>query len=157
MRNPLISFTANLALALHVALFITDFLFWQAVNLMLRRWQCTHLGVTRKTAACSWTCTNRCVSFLKRVVLLFFPHMKDGRKAVICNRKNNIQCALNRQKMFTWSIWQLRYSIHILFTVEMPLYFSLGQLEFYYFEGKLLFLIIRLNGLMNCLLIYSVL
>lgn len=42
-------------------LFLSGFLFWQAVNLMLRRWQCTHLGGPRETAAGSWTCPNRCV------------------------------------------------------------------------------------------------
>ena len=62
---------------------------------MLGRWQCTHLGATRKTAAFSGAGANGCVSSLKKVVLLF-SHVKDRGKAVMCNHRNNIQCAANK-------------------------------------------------------------
>lgn len=137
------------------------FLFWQAVNLMLRRWQCTHLGGPRETAAGCWTCPNRWVpsptehavpapsllSFSSPSSFLFHLIQQEKWEVTMRSPRSRIECAPCRRQMLAACLWclELGVGIWILLQCKTISLFQLKSIAILLFWEKTKFYIIQMT------------
>lgn len=142
-------------------LFLSAFLFWQAVNLMLRRWQCTHLGGPRETAAGCWTCPNRWVpsptehavpapsllSFSSPSSFLFHLIQQEKWEVTMRSPRSRIECAPCRRQMLAACLWclELGVGIWILLQCKTISLFQLKSIAILLFWEKTKFYIIQMT------------